>query len=61
MKGDKVSFVEGRGFVQGVPTRDLEWAEWEALSEETKELCLSSGIYKFNNKPAKPELAKAGE
>lgn len=52
----------GKNFVQGIPARDLTQEEWDALPEELKDLAVSSGIYKIENKPAsKMVQQKEGE
>jgi hypothetical protein len=51
----KVEFVGGKGeFINGVPARDLSTAEWEGLTAEQRQACLSTRLYKIEaGKPAK--------
>lgn len=57
---EKVKYI-GVGFINGVPTRDLTIDEWKALDNETRNLCLSSGNYKVDDKPVKKSEPVKGE
>ena len=59
MKDGKVVYI-GKGFIQGVPARDLSLDEWETLDKDTQKLALESGLYKLADKP-KYEPIKGGE
>jgi endo-beta-N-acetylglucosaminidase D len=47
MNDKKVLFVEGKGFWQGLPARDLTADEWAEVSQENQKTILSLGIYKL--------------
>lgn len=36
---------DGTEFVNGVPARDLEAAEWDALDDEQQQAAIDSGLY----------------
>lgn len=40
----------GSSFVIGVPQKDLSEEEWTELSEQVKELAISSGVYQIVQK-----------
>ena len=44
----KVVFVQGINFIIGVPNHDLTTAEWDALTDEQRELALKSGLYQLD-------------
>jgi hypothetical protein len=60
MADKKVIYNSGRGFVSGIPARDLTMDEWEALSKELQEIAINSGVYKMSGVPAK-ETKKEGD
>lgn len=45
-----VAYYVGNGnFLNGVPARDLTRAEWDALDEATRQMCLESGVYQLES------------
>lgn len=40
-------YVGGGDFLQGLPTRDLTRAEWDAINTDTQALVLALGLYEL--------------
>lgn len=40
-----IEYIGDGNYLYGVPARDMELSEWEALPEKDRELALSLGLY----------------
>jgi len=56
-----VTFVHNKGFVQGLPARDMDFAEWESYPEELRQVGLDAGVYAFGVAVEVEEAAEVEE
>ena len=61
MEDTKILFHKNKGFIQGIPARELSFDEWKELTAELRALALSSGIYEIDEKVAKSKNVKEGD
>jgi hypothetical protein len=40
-----VTYVHNKGFIQGLPARDMDYTEWMTYPEDLRQTGLAAGIY----------------